>query len=139
MKSKKVFITNSVFFGFLDRNHPKHFEAEAYFRYFSQESYRIYTANFVLIKTYAHLRKHISFSLAREFLRASFTGNIEIVYPDEAITKAAVKLILGSQSPDLDLEQAIINVIADRNQIPYICSFDYSQYFFGLQPFVLPY
>jgi len=139
MRSKKVYITGSVFFAFVDRNHPKHPVAEAYFRYFAQEGWHLYTAGFTLTKTYGQLQKFISHSIAKEFLRSIYLGNIEIVYPDEPATKAAAKLILGSQSPELDLEQALINVISDRHQILFVCSLDYSQYFFGIQQFSLPY
>lgn len=139
IRSKKAFIDSSVFFALVDRNHPKHPEAEAYFRYFAQEGFHLYTANFVVANLYSQLRRHIGFSIAREFLRGIYLGNIEIIYPDEPTTKAAVKFILTSQGPDISLEQALTNVIADRRQISYVCSFDYSQYFFGIQPFTLPY
>ena len=139
MRSKKVYITSSIFFFFFYFNHPKHAVAEAFFRYFAQEGSHLYTAGFTLAKTYGQLQKFISHSIAKEFLRSIYLGNIEIIYPDEPATKAAAKLILGSQSPELDLEQALINVIADRHQIPFVCSLDYSQYFFGVQPFSLPY
>lgn len=139
MISKKVFITPSVFFAFVDRNSPKHNQADAFFRYFAQENFHLYTTTFSIIRTYDQIKKHISYSLAKDFLRVIFVGNIEIVYPDEAITKAAIKFVLGSTSFDLNMEQALTNVVADRMQIPQICSFEYSQFYFGINLFTLPY
>jgi len=138
-RSKKVYITQSAFFALIDRNHPKHPQAEAYFRYFAQEGFHLYTAIFTLNNVYEQLKKHISYSIAKEFIRSVYVGNIEVIYPDNPTTRTALKLILGGQGPDLELEQALINVISDRKQIPYICTLDQGQYFFGVQPFSLPY
>lgn len=138
-KSKKVLITTEVLFAFVDRQHPKHGEVDAYFRVFAQEQYRVFVSSFTIILTYNHLKKHISYSIAKDFLRTIYTGNIEIIYPDENTTKAAMKLVLNSTNIDLPLEQALENVIADKHQISQIASFEFQNFYFGIQPFSLPY
>lgn len=138
-RSKKVLTTREILFSFIDRQHTKHAEAEAYFRFFANEGYHIYTPSFAVMDTYAQIRKHMSFSIAKDFLRTIYLGSIEIIYPDESTTKNAIKLILSNTSDDLTMDQALINVIADKNQIPQIASFDYQYFYFGIQPFTLPY
>lgn len=137
--SKKVLIDASAFFAFVDRNHPKHSEASAYFRYFANQNYHLYTCSFVVTRTYDEIRRNISYALAKEFLRLIYLGNIEIIYPDDSWSKAAIKLVLGNTGLDFGVEHALVNVIADRRQIPQICSFENSSYYFGIQPFALPY
>jgi predicted nucleic acid-binding protein len=137
--SKKVFITSSVMFAFIDRNHPKHNQASAYMRYFAQEKFQLYTAISSIIKTHNDLRIHMSYSIAKEYLRAMFVGNIEILYPDEAATKAALKLILSEAQQDSNFNHILINVLADRNQISQICSFEFAKLYFGISLFNLPF
>lgn len=139
MISHKVLVTPSVLFAYIDRNHPRHTEASAFFRYFAQEKFHVYVTSFSIVKTYDQIKKHMSFSIAKDFLRIIYTGNIEVVYPDEALTKAAIKLLLGNTGQDQGVEQILINVIADRKQIPQIASFEYNNFYFGIQPFSLPY
>lgn len=137
--SRKVLVTPAVFFAFIDRNHPRHAEASAFFRYFAQEKFHVFIASFSITKTYDQIKKHMSFSIAKDFLRIIYTGNIEVVYPDEALTKAAIRLLLSNTGPDQGVEQALLNVIADRRQISQIASFEYNTFYFGIQPFSLPY
>jgi predicted nucleic acid-binding protein len=137
--SKKVLITSSVMFAFVDRNHPKHQQASAYLRYFAQEKFQLYTTISSIVKTHTDLRIHMSYSIAKEFLRAIFVGNIEILYPDEAATKAALKLILSESQQDSNFNHVLTNVLADRNQISQICSFDFAKLYFGISLFNLPF
>lgn len=138
--SKRVLLTSGVLFAFIDRNHPKHNQASAYFRFFAQEKYNLYVTLSSVVKTYNDLRKHMSYAIAKDFVRAMFVGNIEILYPDEASTKTALKLILSETQRDFNnFDHALINVLADRNQIPQICSFEFSRFFFGISLFNLPF
>ncbi|MBI4099930.1 hypothetical protein HY440_02885 [Candidatus Microgenomates bacterium] len=139
MISRKVLVTPTVLFAFTDRNHPRHSEASAFFRYFAQEKFHVFVTSFSIAKTYDQIKKHTSFSIAKDFLRIIYTGNIEIVYPDEVVTKAALKLLLTNTGVDLGLEHALINVIADRKQISQIAAFEYNNFYFGIQQFSLPY
>lgn len=137
--SKKIFLTPSVIFAFIDRNDPKHRQASAYFRYFAQEKCHLYIALPSVVRAYNNLRQHMSYSIAKDFIRAIFVGNVEIVYADEAATKMALKLILSETAQNLSFDQALINVLADRHQVPQIYSFEYSNFYFGIQSFTLPY
>lgn len=137
--SKKVFVTAGVFFAFLDRNHPKHREAGAFFRYFAKEKFQVITSIQMVVKTYNQLREHMSYSAAKDFVRSIYLGNIEILRPGEEEEKAALKLLFSDQYFDFPLEQAIINVLADRHNIPQVCSFEYIRFYLDVNPFLLPY
>ena len=75
------------------------------------------------------------------FIISKFTviGNIEIIYPDESMTKAALKLIFQNTGYDLNIDQALTNIIAYRAQVLQICSFEYSSFYFGIRLFELPF
>jgi predicted nucleic acid-binding protein len=137
--SKKVFLTPSVLFALLDRNHPKHSQADAYFRFFAKEQYQLFVTISSVVRTYNDIRKHMSYSIAKDFLRAMFVGNIQIVYPDEPTTRATLKLLLSDTQYEISFEQALTNVSADRRQISQICSFEFSRFYFGINLFTLPY
>lgn len=138
-QSKKVLITPAVLFSFIDRQHPKHTQSEAFFRFFAQESFHLFASNFSIIQTYNDLKKHISYGIAKDFVRTAYLGSIEILYPDEFVTRQALKLVLNNTGADLTLEQALINVLADKNKISQIASFEYTNFYFGIEPFSLPY
>jgi predicted nucleic acid-binding protein len=139
MTSKKVFLSSSVMFAFVDRNHPKHQQASAYLRYFAQEKFQVYSSLSAVIHTHNDLRKHMSYSIAKDFIRAMFVGNIEIIYPDEAATKNALKLMLSQAQQDLSFDQILMNVLADKHGISQICSFETSRFYFGITLFNLPF
>ncbi len=139
MASKKVYITQSAFYAFIDRSDAKNQMAGAYFRYFAQEGYHLYTSPSTIMATYERIQVHMSHSIAREFLQTIFTSTIDIVYVDEPLMKSAVKLVITTTSVHLTLEQAIVNIVCDKSQTPTICSFEYFPYFFGTRAFTLPY
>ena len=128
-----------VLFAFVDRNHPRHTQASAYLRYFAQQQFQVFVTNSSVVRTYNDIRKHMSYSIAKDFLRAMFTGNIHILYSDESAYRATLKLLLSDIRYENNFEQALINVLADRNQIPQICSFEYSRFYFGINLFTLPF
>lgn len=137
--SKKVLITPQVMFAFVDRNHPKHSQASAFFRYFAQQQFQVFVSISSVVRTYNDIRKHMSYSIAKDFLRAMFTGNIQILYHDEALSRATLKLLLSDTRYENNFDQALINVLADHHQIPQICSFEYSRFYFGINLFTLPF
>ena len=57
--SKKVFIATSAFMAFVDRANPKHVQAAAYFQYFAQEKYNLYTGYLNLIETHGEISEKI--------------------------------------------------------------------------------
>lgn len=137
--SKKVLLTNSVLFAFVDRNHPKHRQAAAYLRYFGQNQFQVYVPLSEINTTYTNLKQHVSFGIAKDFLRTVFIGDLEILYSDEPSAKAALKLALTPGQGDISFNQVLINVLADRHQIPQIASLDFLKTWFGISIFNLPY
>lgn len=136
--NKKLFITSSVFVAFIDRTHPKHTQATACFRYFTAQKYQLYTSHVNIVEAYRTIFDDISPFLARDFLRAITLGSINVLYPTEADTKAAVKALVSSQSNQLNFVDAQTEVLAYRNSITQIFSFDFIHLLFGLTSFALP-
>lgn len=138
MISKKVFIARSGFYAFIDRAHPKHDQAVAYFQYFAQEGYTLFTDLATLIDIYNQIYREISPSLSRDFLRTIFLGNINIIYPEESDTKAALKTLINYQSTELTFGQALRAVLANRRGVGQVFTFDYLHPLFGQNVFYLP-
>ena len=137
-QSKKVFVASSVFFAFIDRANSHHNEASAYFRYFAQEKYQVFTSYMAIEDTYRQVREKISPSLAKDFMRGIMLSNINILYPSESDARAALKTLVGYISTDLSLKEAQAAVLANRNQISQVATFDYLHPLFGLTAFYLP-
>jgi predicted nucleic acid-binding protein len=136
--SKKVFVESSVFCAFIDRAHPKHEQAAAYFRYFAEEEYMIFTDYPSLIESYTSIYKDISPSLAKDFLRTLSLSNVNTLYPEEQDSKVALKALVTYQSTDLTFPKAISAVLAQKRGISQICTFDYLHPLFGQVLFYLP-
>jgi len=136
--SKKVYISPSVFFAFIDRAHPKHQTAAAFFRYFALEQYSLYTDSISINRAYIELYEKISPSLAKDFLRSLYIGSFNILYPDESDMKAALKTLVNYRNTELTYPDTIIAVMANRNKINQVCSFEYLHPLFGLSLFYLP-
>lgn len=137
-ESKKIFLAASAFVAFIDRAHPKHTQVAAYFRYFSQAKYQLYTGYLNIEEAYSKIFQDISPSLAKDFLRAVALGSINIIYPTESDMKAAIKALVTSQSSELTFKDAQMEVLAYKNNISQICTFDYLPPLFGLTAFYLP-
>jgi predicted nucleic acid-binding protein len=138
MTSKKVYITRSGFYAFIDRAHPKYDQATAYFRFFAQENYILFTDSSTLTDVYNNIYKDISPSLAKDFLRTIFLGNINIIYPEERDIKAALKTLINYQSTELTFSQSLRAVLANRRGINQMFTFDYLHPLFGQNIFYLP-
>lgn len=136
--SKKVFLASSSFLAFIDRAHPQHTQAQAFFRYFGQEQYALFTDSLTIYEAHQKIYSHISPGLSRDFLRTIFFSNINVLYPQEAEMKVAVKILLSYTSVDLTLEKALMATLASRREISQICTFDYLHNLFGLTTFYLP-
>lgn len=137
-KSKKIFVSNDVLYAFVDRAHAKYPQAAAYFRYFAQEKYQVFTSYLHVLNTYREIYTKISPSLARDFLRALSLSSINILYPMESDMKAALKTLINYQSSELSFDQSQLAVLANRNAIPQVCTFEYVHPLFGLSAFYLP-
>ena len=136
--SKKVFVEADIFYAFVNRAHEKHPEAAAYFRYFAQEKYQLFTSYPVIQEAYDLIYQKISPSLAKDFLRGISLTSVNIFYPNESDLKAALKAIISFRNTELTFEQAQTAVLANRNSIPQICTFNYLHPLFGQSVFFLP-
>ena len=136
--SKKVYLTSSVFLAFIDRADPKHEQASAFFRFFGEEEYMLYTDIGSITQTCTTIYKDISPSLARDFLRTMTLTDINIIYPEEADFKGAVKALVNYGSTNLSFPDALIAVLADKRDISQVSTFDYFHALFGQTLFFLP-
>ena len=137
-QSRKVYLAQSVFIAFMDRAHKKHTQAAAFFRYFAQQNYRLYTDILVLYETHRLIHSQMSPSLSLDLLRTIPYANINIIYPQEADIKAAIKIVSNYRSPELTLEKAVMGVLAVKRGIGQIATLDYLPSLFGLTTFYLP-
>jgi len=135
--SKKVFIATSAFMAFVDRAHPKHVQATAYFQYFAQERYQLYTGYLNLAEAHQEIAEKISESFARDFLRVISLGSVNIIYPDTNDMKATIKTLVSYKS-NLPFREAQMAVLANRKSISQICTFEYLPPLFALNVFYLP-
>lgn len=138
MLSKKVYIAPDGFISFIDRVHKKHVQTTAFFRYFAQEQYQLYSNVISVNETYMTIYNTISPSLARDFLRALSLSNINVLYPESADIKAAVKIIETSNSVELTFSKALMAVLCNKKSIPQIMTHEYLHALYGLQLFYLP-
>ena len=138
MISKKVYIASDGFVAFMDRAHAKHVQASAYFRYFAQENYQLYSTVVSINDTYTSVYNTISPSLARDFLRVLALSSVNIIYPEAADMKIAIRTLESSNSVDLTFTKALMAVECNKKSIPQIATFDYLHALFGLQLFYLP-
>lgn len=136
--SKKVFLTSNMLFAFVNRASQKHPQAAAYFRFFAQEKYQVYTDYLSMIETYRQIYSKISPTLARDFLRGISLSSINVLYPSESDTKAALKTLISYRNAELDFNQSQVAVLAQRNNISQICTFEYLHPLFGINSFSLP-
>ncbi len=138
MVSKKVYIAADGFAAFIDRAHTKHVHTSAFFRYFAQEHFQLYTTVVSLNETYTTIYNTISPSLARDFLRAMALSNVNVIYPEVSDTKTAIKTIESGNSVDLTFSKALTAVICNKRGIPQVVTFEYLPSLFGIQVFYLP-
>ena len=110
MVSKKVYIAPDGLVAFIDRAHKKHVQATAFFRYFAQEQCQLYSNVVNIHETYMSIYNTISPSLARDFLRALSLSNINVLNPEPADIKAAIKIIETGNSVDLTFTKALIGL-----------------------------
>jgi len=138
MISKKVYISSSGFYAFINRAHTKYEQASAYFRYFALEKYSLFTDIYSILEVYNQIYKEISPSLAKDFLRIVTISDINIIYPEERDIKSALKTLINFQSTELNFSQALRAVLANRRGIGQIHTFDYLHPLFGQNVFYLP-
>jgi predicted nucleic acid-binding protein len=138
-QSKKVFIEADVWYSFVNRADEKHMQAAAFFRFFAQEKYQTFTSYPVIEEVYSNIYKNISPSLAKDFLRGLSLSSVNILYPNEADLKAALKTLINYQNTELTLKESQTAALAYRNFISQICTFSYLHPLFGQTAFTLPF
>lgn len=136
--SKKVYITKSAFFAFIDRASTQHEQANAYFRFLAEAKYTLFTDSFALAEVYDEVYKNISPSLGKDFLKTIFLGSVNVIYPEEKDIKAALKTLVNYQSANLTFNQALEATLANKRGISQVFTFDYLHPLFGQNIFFLP-
>lgn len=136
--SKKVYLSPSSFLAFLDRAHTKHEQAGAFFRYFGEHRYRLYTDYLTIYEVHKQIHFQISPALSRDFMRTLLFSNINIICPQEPNIRAALKMLINYHSIDLTFGNALIAILANKRDITQICTFDYLHSLFGQTAFYLP-
>jgi len=138
MVSKKIYIAPDGLVAFVDRAHKKHVQATAFFRYFAQEQCQLYSNVVGVNETYMRIYNTISPSLARDFLRAISLSSINVLNPEPADIKAAIKIIETSNSVELTFSKALMAVMCNKKSIPQIMTYEFLHSLYGLQLFYLP-
>lgn len=138
MISKKVFIAPDGFVAFIDRAHPKHVHATAFFRYFGLNNFQLYTSILAINDAYMRLYNTISPSIAKDFLRAIELSSVNILYAEESDVKLALRTFTTSSSIELTFAKATMAVLCHKRSVPQICTFEPLHNLFGLQLFYLP-
>lgn len=136
--SKKVFIESDIFYAFVNRAHTRHPQAGAYFRYFAQEKFQVFTSYPAIEEIYREIYEKISPSLAKDFVRGMSLSSVNILYPNESDHKAAIKTLINYQNTELTLRESQTAVLSNRNFISQICTFKYIHPLFGITTFNLP-
>lgn len=136
--SHKVFIESDVFFAFINRAHAKHPQAAAFFRYFAERKYQVFTSYPAIKEVYEDIYEKISPSLARDFLRGLSLSSVNILYPSESDLKAALKTLINYQNTELTFRNSQTAVLCNRNYVSQICTFEYLHPLYGLTAFGLP-
>lgn len=136
--SKKVILAPDSIYAYIDRSSEKHQQAIAFFRYFSEQNYRVFVDTLSLNEVYNDIYKKMSQDLAKDFIRIVNFSDINIIYPDESETKASMKTLINYRTLELRLSQVILAVTATRRSINQVATFEPPPPLFGLQTFYLP-
>jgi predicted nucleic acid-binding protein len=136
--SKKVFIESDVFYSFVNRADARYPQASAFFRYFAQEKFQVFTSYPVTEEVYKEIYEKISPSLAKDFMKGISLSAVNILYPTESDLKAALKSLVNYQNTELTFRESQTAVLANRNYINQICTFKYLHPLFGIGSFNLP-
>lgn len=136
--TKKVILSPDAVYAYIDRGSDKHQQAIANFRYFSEQKYRVFIDTLSLNEAYSDVYRKMSQDLAKDFIRIISLSDMNIIYPDEGETKAAMKALVNYRTLDLTFSQALLAVAASRRNINQVVTFSYLPPLFGLQTFYLP-
>lgn len=136
--TNKVVLAPDCIYEFIDRSSVRHGQAVAFFRYFAEQRYKVFLDTISLNETYDEIYRKMSQDLARDFLKIVTLSDINLVVPDEADTKAAMKALLNYPSIEVSFSQTVRSVIANRRNINQIATFKHLPPLFGIEAFYLP-
>ncbi len=136
--SKKVFLAADALTAFVDRAHPKHLHSAAFFRYFAQEGFQLFTTLTEINTANQYIYSALSPSLSKEFIKGLSLSAINILTPDDTDIRATYKTMLSNSTTEMTFAEALITTLANRRNIPQICTFSYIHLLFGIQLFYLP-
>lgn len=136
--AKKVILAPDAVYAYIDRGSEKHQEAIAFFRFFAEQNYKVFIDTLSLNEIYSDVYRKMSQDLAKDFLRIINLSDMNIIYPDESETKAAIKALINYRTLDLTFSQAIVAVVASRRNINQVVTFSYLPPLLGMQTFYLP-
>lgn len=133
-----MLVSTDVFVAFIDRANPRHLHAGAFFRYFAQEHYTLFTTPLAVSDTYEILSHRISTAVAKDFLKALTLGSLNVISPDESDIKLSFKTLLSSSGTEASFDEVLMQTIANRRNITQICTFSYLHPLYRLTTFYLP-
>lgn len=136
--NKRVYVSPTIFYAFIDRVNPKHNQASAYFRYFAQNNYALFVNILDVTEVYNDLCKRMSPSVGKEFLRILFLSDINIIYPEETDIKLALKTMLNYGNDQLKYPEALRATVAQKRGIQSVATFEFLHSLFGIDNFFLP-
>ncbi len=136
--SKKVILAPDAVYAYIDRGSDKHQQAVAFFRYFSEQNYRVFLDVLSLNEVYNDIYKKMSQDLAKDFIRIISLSDMNLIYPDEGEMKAAVKALINYRTLDLTFSQSVMAVVASRRSVNQVVTFSYLPSLLGMQTFYLP-
>lgn len=136
--SKKVILAPDAVYAYIDRGSDKHQQAVAFFRYFSEQNYRVFLDVLSLNEVYNDIYKKMSQDLAKDFIRIISLSDMNLIYPDESEMKAAVKALINYRTLDLTFSQSVMAVVASRRSVNQVVTFSYLPSLLGMQTFYLP-
>lgn len=134
----KVILSSDCVYAYIDRGSIRHQQATAFFRYFSEQNYRLFLDTLSLNIVYDDIYKKMSQDLAKDFVRIISLSDMNLIYPDESETKAAMKVLINYRSLELTFSQAMLAIVANRRNISQVATFNSPPPLFGLQTFYLP-
>lgn len=136
--NKRVYISPSIFYAFIDRVHAKHQQSSAYFRYFASQEYALFVNIIDISEVYSDLCRRMSPSVGKEFLRVLYLSDINIIYPEESDVKLALKTMMNYGNDKLEYSEALRATVSQKRGIHSIATFEYLHSLFGIESFFLP-
>ena len=127
---RAVLVDSSTFFALLDADDAYHASAQTTFEQLAGESRPLVSTNLLVAEVYALTQRRLGASVARAWLNALPTSQINLLHAGEAHHIRAVTLINKYPDHSFSYADAVAFVIADEWSIGAFFSFDrhFAQY-----------